>query len=99
MIRQKQRLGLLSADLGFEEFSDEQPEFLVMFADYDVCQNQLRTPLASLRAEIEQRLGSLELLKFADFPKVDDGNTELLRLRRKQVMDSNQFDAYRERAH
>ena len=99
VIGQKQRLGLLSADLGFEEFSDEQPQFLVLFADYDVCRNELRTPLAGLRAEVEQRLGNLELLKFAHFPKVDHGSKELLRLRREQVMDSSEFDVYRKRAH
>ena len=99
MVRQKVELGLLSADLGFEEFALEQPELLVLFADYDVCKRQLTLPLEQMRAEIERRLGDLELLKFADLPRVDDGSTELLRLRREQVMDSRAFDAYRERTH
>lgn len=99
MVKQKVDLGLLSADLGFEEFATEPPEFLVLFADYDVLQTQLTTPLTRMRAEIEQRLGGLELLKFADLPVVDDGSTELLRLRRDQIMDSQAFDAYRERTH
>ncbi len=75
MVRQKVDLGLLSADLGFEEFAPEPPEFLILFADYDVCQAQLTSPLTRMRAEIEQRLGGLELLKFADLPVVDDGST------------------------
>ena len=98
MIQQKMRLGLLSADLGFEGFSSEPPEFLVVFADYDVCRPQLRTPLERLRTEVEKRLGGLELIRFADFPEADDGASPLLRLRRETVMDSTQFDAYRERA-
>lgn len=99
VIEQKQRLGLLAADLGFEEFSAEPPRFLVIFADYDVCQAGLRTPLERLRGEIEKRLGGLDLLRFADLPTVDDGTGPLLRLSREQIMDSAQFDAYRERAH
>lgn len=100
VIAQKQRLGLLSADLDFEDFSAEPPHFLVLFADYDVCQAELRTPLARMRAEIEKRLGSVDLLRFADFPEFDDdGDGPQLRLRREQVMDSEQFDACRERVH
>jgi hypothetical protein len=99
MVKQKVDLGLLSADLGFEEFATEPPEFLILFADYDVCRAQLTTPLTRMRAEIEQRLGGLELLRFADLPVVDDGSTERLRLRRDQIMDSQAFDTYRERTH
>jgi hypothetical protein len=101
VIEQKQRLGLLSPDLDFDGFSAELPEFLVLFADYEVSQAGLRTPVARMRAEIEKRLGSLDLLRFADFPEFDDdGNGPQLRLCRERVMDSEQFDARcRERAH
>ena len=98
MVRQKVDLGLLPADLGFEEFSSEPPEFLVLFADYDVCQAQLTLPLSRLRTEMEERLGGLELLRFADLPKVDAKRVDLLRLGRDQLMDSHEFDAYREQA-
>ena len=43
MVQQKVDLGLLSADLGFEEFAPEPPEFLILFADYDVSRAQLTT--------------------------------------------------------
>lgn len=97
MVQQKVELGLVSADLGFEEFSTQPPEFLVLFADYDVCQAQLTLPLSRLRTEMEERLGGLDLLRFADLPTVDDQRLELLRLSRDQLMDASAFDAYRER--
>jgi hypothetical protein len=95
MVKQKQRLRLLAPDLPFEGFSTEQPEFLVMFADYNVRQRQLDTPLKRLREEIESRLGDVDLLKFADFQDTDDGSTTLMRLRSDKVMTSRQFDEYR----
>lgn len=98
MVRQKVDLGLISADLGFEGFSSDPPGFLVLFADYDVCQAQLTTPLECMRAEISQRLGSLDLLRFADLHEVDERRLDLLRLERNSVMDSRTFDAYRGRA-
>ncbi len=54
MVEQKQRLGLLSADLVFEGFAAEPPEFLVAFADYDVSLAQLQTPLERLRTEVRE---------------------------------------------
>jgi hypothetical protein len=98
VIAQKKRLGLLAPDLDFEGFAAEQPEFLVMFADYDVRLAELRTPLARMRSQVEARLGDLDLLRFAHFRKVDDGTGPALRLSREQLMDSEAFDAYRERA-
>lgn len=97
MVQQKVELGLISADLGFEEFSGESPEFLVLFADYDVCQAQLTLPLSRLLTEIKERLGSLELLRFADLQQVDEERLDLLRLSRDHLMNSAAFDAYRER--
>lgn len=97
MVRQKVDLGLISADLGFESFAQDRPRFLVLFADYDVCQAQLTTPLERIRDEFGERLGGLDLLRFADLPVVDEGRLDLLRLRRDQLMDSRTFDGYRER--
>jgi hypothetical protein len=99
LFKQKQLLGLLSPDIPFEGFSSDPPEFLVMFADYDVCQAQPQTALDRLRTEVRSRLGSLELLRFTHLPEVhDEGRTDLLRLHRESVMDSDEFEAYRQRA-
>jgi hypothetical protein len=99
LICQKQRLGLLAAGLGFEGFSDDTPEFLVMFADFDVGKAQLQTPLSRLYDEVDSRLGNRDLLKFAHLPQVEGVGLAELRLRRESIMDSDAFDAYRQASH
>ena len=97
VVKQKQRLSLLSPEMAFERFSGEPPEFLVVFADYDVRRRQLDEALNRFCTEIGQRLNDLSLVKFADFPTVDDGSTDKLRLCRDRVMDASEFAAYRQR--
>lgn len=96
IVKQKQRLGLLSADVRFDSFSLAPPEFLVVFADYDVRSKQLQTPLERLHEEVTNRMGNTELLRFAHFDEVDDGSTDTLRLRRENIMSASEFAEYRE---
>jgi hypothetical protein len=99
MVHQKVHLGLLPADLGFEAFAAEPPEFLVLFADYDACRPQLTTPLRQLRREIDDRLDGTGHLRFADLGDVETDHPERLRLHRDRLMDAHAFEAHRARAH
>jgi hypothetical protein len=70
MVKQKQRLRLLP-QFDLEEFSAKRPEFLLLFADYEVREPGLTQPLASFLGCLEKD-GLLDSAGFADIPRTGE---------------------------
>ena len=70
LVRQKLRLGLLSRDIPFRHFTDDRPEYLVVFSDYDLATPALDAPLAEMHDKLVARHFQPELLRMA---RIDSG--------------------------
>jgi hypothetical protein len=66
LVRQKQRLGLLDADIPFRHFTEDDPEYLVVFSSHDLASADLDRPLAEMHDKLVARHCSPELLRFSD---------------------------------
>jgi hypothetical protein len=65
LVRQKLRLGLLNEDLPFRHFTEDDPEYWVVFSGYDLASNALDAPLAEMHDKLVARHCRPERLKFA----------------------------------
>jgi hypothetical protein len=65
LVRQKLRLGLLSEDLPFRHFTEDHPEYWLVFQGYDLASSTLDAPLAEMHDKLVARHCRPELLKFA----------------------------------
>ena len=65
LVQQKLRLGLLNADLPFRHFTEDDPEYLVLFSGYDLASGALDAPLAEMHDKLVARHYRPELLRFA----------------------------------
>ena len=70
LVRQKLRLGLLNQDVPFRHFTEDDPEYLVVFSGYDLASSALDAPLAEMHDKLVARHFQPELLKFT---AVDSG--------------------------
>lgn len=65
LVRQKLRLGLLSKDIPFRHFTEDDPEYLVVFSGFDLASTILDAPLAEMHDKLVARHCRPELLRFA----------------------------------
>ena len=65
LVRQKLRLGLLSETIPFRHFTEDRPEYLVVFSDVDLASPDLDGPLAEMHDRLVARHCQPELLRFA----------------------------------
>jgi hypothetical protein len=65
LVRQKQRLGLLDADIPFRHFPEDDPEYLVVFSGYDLASAEIDHPLAEMHDKLVARHCSPELLRYS----------------------------------
>ena len=65
LVRQKLRLGLLNRDIPFRHFTEDYPEYLLVFAGYDLSSPALDAPLAEMHDKLVARHCRPELLGFS----------------------------------
>lgn len=65
LVRQKLRLGLLSETIPFRHFTEDRPEYLVVFSDVDLASPDLDGPLAEMHDRLVARHYQPELLRLA----------------------------------
>lgn len=63
LVRQKLRLGLLSDAIPFRHFTEDRPEYLVVFSDVDLASPDLDGPLAEMHDRLVARHFQPELLR------------------------------------
>lgn len=71
LVKQKLRLGLLSEDIPFRHFTEDDPEYLVVFFDHDLASTALDAPLAEMHDKLVARHYQPELLRFAGIDSED----------------------------
>ena len=71
LVRQKLRLGLLCEDIPFRHFTADDPEYLVVFSDYDLASSALDLPLAEMHDKLVARHCRPELIRFVGIDSRD----------------------------
>ena len=96
LAQQKLRLGLLSQDLPFRHFTEDEPEYLVVFCDYDLASVSLDVPLAEMHDKLVARHCRPELLKFVGIDSGDGSKaTPAPALGAEDALSYREFKRYR----
>jgi hypothetical protein len=96
LVRQKQRLGLLNADIPFRHFPEDDPEYLVVFSGYDLASADLDHPLAEMHDKLVARHCSPELLRFSYLESTGLSEPRLdLGLGTEEAFSYREFKRYR----
>ena len=95
LFSQKQRLGLISADIPLRHLTEDDPEYLVVLAGFSAGDEALDPPLIEMHEKIVTRHYRPELLRLTSVEnptRVDE-----LRLTADDVMTYREFKGYRKR--
>jgi hypothetical protein len=101
LLRQKQGLGLLPAEVPFERVSEGYPELVVVFEDADVADARFDAPIADLHDKLVTRRFPTEHLRFANVGLAREGaestDASKLTVREGDVLDYRAFKGMRRR--
>jgi len=92
---QKQRLGLVSADIPLRHLTEDDPEYLVVLAGFSAGDEALDPPLIEMHEKIVTRHYRPELLRLAGVE--NPANAEHLRMTADGMMTYREFKGYRKR--
>jgi hypothetical protein len=92
---QKQRLGLLPADVPFRHFTQDAPEYLVVLAGFDLSDPELDAPIAEVHERLVARHFQPELLRFAGVD--ESGAIGEMTIGAEGSLSYREFKAYRKR--
>ncbi|MEI7814211.1 MAG: hypothetical protein WCJ13_05425 [Coriobacteriia bacterium] len=96
LVQQKLRLGLLAHDLPFRHFTEDEPEYLVVFCDYDLASVSLDVPLAEMHDKLVARHCRPELLRFVGIDSGDGSMaTPAPTLGAEEALNYREFKRYR----
>lgn len=95
LFAQKQRLGLVPADIPFRHLTEDDPEYLVVLAGFSAADEGLDPPLIEMHEKIVTRHYRPELLRLADVG--DPRSATALRLSAADLMTYREFKGYRKR--
>lgn len=95
LFAQKQRLGLLSADIPFRHLTEDDPEYHVVLAGFSAADEALDPPLIEMHEKIVTRHYRPELLRLAHVAHPE--NAAELRLSAADLMTYREFKGYRKR--
>lgn len=98
LVTQKVRLGLLPADLELRGFTDELPELLVVFSEFDVADPAHDRPLIDLAEKLAARHYPAGKLLFAHYLDTPGFGEPEMALREGEVVSYRAFKAYRQAA-
>jgi len=95
LFAQKQRLGLVSADIPLRHLTEDDPEYLVVLAGFSAGDEALDPPLIEMHEKIVTRHYRPELLRLSSVE--NPGRAEELRLSADDMMTYREFKGYRKR--
>ena len=95
LFAQKQRLGLVPADIPLRHLTEDDPEYLVVLAGFSAGDEALDPPLIEMHEKIVTRHYRPELLRLADI--ADPKDPAQLRLSAANLMTYREFKGYRKR--
>lgn len=95
LFAQKQRLGLVSAEIPLRHLTEDDPEYLVVLAGFSAGDEALDPPLIEMHEKIVTRHYRPELLRLASAE--NPAHAEDLRLTADDMMTYREFKGYRKR--
>jgi hypothetical protein len=98
LVGQKLRLGLLSQDIPFRHFTEDDPEYLVVFAECDLAPVTLDAPLAEMHDKLVARHYRPELIRFVGIDSVGSSTpSPALALDAEDALSYREFKSLRKK--